>query len=650
MQASVLRALTRFNHSHTRLLLLVALCGLGFALRLHRLDFHALWWDEGITVYFAPLDPVAMARAAAVFEDLNPPAYRLAVGLWMRLVGPMPFSVRYVSLICGLLVVPLVWTVGRRTVGPGAAAIGATLAATGPALIYYSQEAKGYTFVALAVWLAHAFWLNLSRSGNLTRPREWLRRQAIAYAATITAALAAHYIAIFNAAADGLWALLSAWLRRDRGRLLVVWTLSLALALSVVLAYAEALLHETATGLEHTSEGYFARSLPAYIGIVAKELASSPVVSPAGIFAAIGLALLGLGGALSSEGHAKGRGLVVVWLLVPLALGYLFQRVYPFFFPRFLLYIVPALYLLAGAGLIALRRRIRAAGALMALILIVLNLASLNPIYTRPDNPDEDYRPLIAHLAPLTRPGDVVLYAYVWQVGYLQSYLPGNNLVFELIHYAPDSYKPDLIDPELSLIAREHARIWHLGYGGRSDDPTNLVAHWLKTHLLRAELHTFGKTELALYVRPDATSPPLSGEGPVERATFGPAIALDYTPISVTVRPGDVVGVPFTWRALASPGMRYAVFVHVRDADGYPLIQNDGDPVNGDHPTDLWRPGDVIADPHILLVRADMPPGRYPVFVGLYDRDTGTRVPVQDVAGQPLGDSLLVGTVEVVPR
>jgi len=185
---------------------------------------------------------------------------------------------------------------------------------------------------------------------------------------------------------------------------------------------------------------------------------------------------------------------------------------------------------------------------------------------------------------------------------------------------------------------------------GHLDDPTNLVARWLKAHLLRAELHTFGKTELALYVRPDATSPPLSEEGPVERATFGPAIALDYTPISVTVRPGDVVGVPLTWRASASPGMRYAVFVHVRDADGYPLIQNDGDPVNGDHPTDLWRPGDVIADPRILLVRADIPPGRYPVFVGLYDRDTGTRVPVQDAAGQPLGDSLFVGTVEVVPR
>jgi len=50
------------------------------------------------------------------------------------------------------------------------------------------------------------------------------------------------------------------------------------------------------------------------------------------------------------------------------------------------------------------------------------------------------------------------------------------------------------------------------------------------------------------------------------------------------------------------------------------------------------------------LVRADIPPGRYPVFVGLYDRDTGTRVPVQDAAGQPLGDSLFVGTVEVVPR
>lgn len=644
MKASVLRTLARFDRSHIRLLLLVVLCGLGFALRLHHLDFHALWWDEGITVYFAPLTPLAMAQAAALFKDLNPPAYRMTVGLWMRLVGPTPFSVRYVSLICGLLLVPLVWTVGRRTVGPGAAAIGAALAATGPALIYYSQEAKGYTFVALAVWLAHAYWLSLSRSGNLTRHRERLGLQAIVYAVVTTAALAAHYIAIFNAVADGLWAFTSAWLRRDRGRrLLVIWTLSLALALTIVLAYARPIFWETATGLVHTSEGYSTRSVLTYTSMVAEELARSPVLSPAGTLAAIGLVLLGLGGLLSSKGHARDRGLIAVWLLVPLALGYFFQWVYPFFFSRFLLYIAPALYLLAGAGLVALGRRMPGAGVFTTFILIGLHLASLTPIYTRPDNPDEDYRPLAAHLSPLIRPGDVMLYSYVWQAGYLQSYLPGNGLVF-------DYYTPASIDRELSSIVRDHARIWQLEYERRLDNPTHLVTRWLKAHLLRAELQTFGKTELAFYIRPDATFPPLSKGGSVERATFGPAIALDYTPITVTVRPGDVLGIPLTWRALTSPGRRYAVFVHVRDAQGYPLIQNDGDPADGDYPTDLWQPGDVIADPRALLVKADMLPGRYPVFVGLYDRDTGMRLPVQDAVGQPLGDSLFVGTVEVRPR
>lgn len=645
MKASILPTLARSNRFHARLLLLVALCGLGFALRLHRLDFHALWWDEGITLYFAPLNPVTMAQAAVLFEDLNPPVYRMTVGLWMRLAGPTPFSVRYVSLICGLLIVPLVWAVGRRTVGSGGAIVGAALAATGPALIYYSQEAKGYTFVALAVWLAHACWLSLSRSGTLRRTRRRLSSQAIAYGAATAAALNAHYMAIFNAAADGLRALMLAWLRRDRRRLLIIWILSLALALGAVLAYAGPIFRETAAGLEHTSESYSARPLLTYIGGVAKELAGSPVGSPTGIPVALGLALLGLGGILSAEGHIRGRGIIAIWLLVPLVLGYIFQRVYPFFFPRFLLYIVPAVYLLAGAGLVALGRRVPAVGGLTTLVLIGLHLASLNPIYTRTDDPNEDYRPLVAYLGPLIRPGDVVLYSYVWQVGYLQSYLPDNDLDFELTYYTPNS-----VNQRLSLIVRDHARIWLLGYMGHLDDPTNLVTRRLKHHVLRAELRTFGKSQLALYIRPDATSPPLSEVAAAGRATFGPAIALDYTPITVTVRPGDVVGVPLTWRALASPGMRYAVFVHVRDAQGYPLIQNDGDPANGDYPTDLWQPGDVIADPRALLVRADVPPGRYPVFVGLYDRDTGRRVPVRDAAGRPLGDSLFVGTVEVRPH
>lgn len=638
----MLRMFARFNCRRGHLLVIISLCGLGFALRLHRLDFHALWWDEGITLYFAPLDPVAMARAAALSEDVNPPAYRMALGVWMQVAGPSPFSIRYASLICGVLVVPLAWAVGKRTVGPGAAVIGAALTATGPALTYYSQEAKGYAFVALAVWLAHYLWLRLVSGQQRRYSRRWL--WLTAYGAATTAALAAHYIASFNAAADGLWALASVRRHRERARLLILWALALVIALSVVLSYARLILRETAVGLEHTSESYVARSLFAYVSEMAGGLSGGPTAPQMGILTAAGLSALGLAAVLSSRRAHRQQSLVLAWLLVPLALGFVLQRVYAFFFARFLTYTAPALYLLAGAGLIRLHRRAPAVGALVALALLGLNVTSLNSVYTRPDDPGEDYRPLAAYMKPLIRPGDVVLHSFTWQAGYLASYLPGNRLDFELGYYTPDS-----VGQRLSSLVLGHTRIWQLEYERHLDDPANLAAAWLKSHLLRADLRTFGKTELALYIRPDATSPPLSAQRPEQRLSslFGPAIVLDYTPLIATVRPGDVLGVSLTWRALATSGRRYGAFVHVRSLDGQLALQSDADPAGGERPTDLWQPGEVIADPRALLIGADLPPGSYEVFAGLYDRDTGARQPAQDAAGRPLGDSVLLGSIQV---
>ncbi|MBU1878893.1 MAG: DUF2723 domain-containing protein, partial [Chloroflexi bacterium] len=58
------------------------------------------------------------------------------------------------------------------------------------------------------------------------------------------------------------------------------------------------------------------------------------------------------------------------------------------------------------------------------------------------------------------------------------------------------------------------------------------------------------------------------------------------------------------------------VFVHVLDAAGHRLGQDDAPPVRAAYPSSAWRPGEVVADTHDVRVLPGAPPGAYRLRVG----------------------------------
>jgi mannosyltransferase len=84
------------------------------------------------------------------------------------------------------------------------------------------------------------------------------------------------------------------------------------------------------------------------------------------------------------------------------------------------------------------------------------------------------------------------------------------------------------------------------------------------------------------------------------------------------------------WQSTAAPAGDFLVFIHLIDEmNGETVAQVDGIPANGLRLTSGWRPGEVIIDSHLLPIPADLKPGRYHVYIGLYDPDSGERLPVR---------------------
>jgi hypothetical protein len=86
------------------------------------------------------------------------------------------------------------------------------------------------------------------------------------------------------------------------------------------------------------------------------------------------------------------------------------------------------------------------------------------------------------------------------------------------------------------------------------------------------------------------------------------------------------------WQSLCPIETDYTVFVHLVDQEGTIWAQRDSMPVDGERPTSAWQLGEIIGDTHVMTIDVEGPREGYVVEVGLYDHNTGTRLPLSSGA------------------
>lgn len=136
------------------------------------------------------------------------------------------------------------------------------------------------------------------------------------------------------------------------------------------------------------------------------------------------------------------------------------------------------------------------------------------------------------------------------------------------------------------------------------DDDTEVIAGRIKIPLNEA-------------LPADAQVAPLSG---------GLGVALSHQPLEACI--GATTTITIYWRGGDPLPADYSAFVHLRDAAGNVIAQHDGQPRNGSYPASVWSPGEVIPDGHAVVIPTEVVPGTYAIVVGLYDPQTGIRLPV----------------------
>jgi len=129
--------------------LLLALL-LGVALRLHHLGYKSFWGDEIWTAQVAErsLDYI-LAHTGVVPGHWFAPLYLAMAHYFVLFAGPGEFTIRLPALIFGILTLPMIYRLGRLFYGKVAGLVAALLLAVSPYHLWYSQDARWYSQVAL---------------------------------------------------------------------------------------------------------------------------------------------------------------------------------------------------------------------------------------------------------------------------------------------------------------------------------------------------------------------------------------------------------------------------------------------------------------------------------------------------------------------
>ncbi len=393
--------------------LLWEIVALGAVLRLIALGHKSFWLDEIASVVIARLPGISFWHWLWRQEG-NMALYYVLLHPWLH-VGLGEARVRLLSVIPGVLAIPMMYLLGARLFQKSTGILAALFLAVNTCAIVYSQEARGYSLLLLGVIASTYVFVRL-----IEAPTPAL---ACTYAVVAGALLYCHYFGIFVILAH---AVSLPWLPPGRR-----WkSLVLAATLFVVLALPVFwMMHTQDPG--HINWVQRPSLLEVYhLGVF---LAAESGKGAGTVLLALDLVLLAfffrhmrIVWAEADDRLQRWRyALVASGLLTPMVATLLISIVKPVFFHRFLIICLPAWILATVVGVEQIGGHRKRMGATFAVCL--LSLVSTVLSYTRVR---EDWRGVATYLIAQAGPQDRVL--YYQPIGFFatenyRDWLPGGN-------------------------------------------------------------------------------------------------------------------------------------------------------------------------------------------------------------------------------
>ncbi|MCP4427480.1 MAG: hypothetical protein GY803_23570 [Chloroflexi bacterium] len=500
--------------------LLLAVIIVAFGLRLHNLDSFSFWTDEGLTSLRASYSVSEIMSNTITIQkgsgkDTHPPFYYLLVHFSRQVWGRSDFAIRYLSLLAGTLLAPLLYQFGRRLEGDWLGVLAACLTAVNPLQIWYGQEARMYAvLVLLAAWMSYALWRMLATNN-------W-RRYWLPYLLLAGLTVYTHYTAVFLIAVQTLFGAWMLW-RNGQRRLVGGAAVLLFIAASPLIPY-------TIPRLFSGAEAAYSYISPwVILQDVARGFSFGVTVnfSPLIRLLTAGMAVLSLLGLIALSTWQRRLFLLAYLLATPAGIiaGSLIKPMY--MGVRHIMIGSPALLLLIAHGFLRLVAAAKQApssrqkafwggtAVLAVAVLITGPIIAIDNLYHNEHYVKDNFRDLIYYIEEKAGKNDIIVYNDAVLLATHQHYRRRMDLPVTAVPEYPLPAQTSL--DVLPSLASNYERIWFLPDppdDGRDDG--RLVRTWLDERLRIVGSHNaLGRSALVRVVA-YATSPALTAALPAD--------------------------------------------------------------------------------------------------------------------------------------
>lgn len=658
-------------YRHRRLLPVLLLLA-GFALRLYRLDYQSIWWDEGISLHLATssVGEIVLDR----LNNIHPPLYFFILKSWLALVGVTPFTGRYLSVLAAFAQIAVLFAATRYWSGrvyrrsspiPWIAAV---LLVISPLAIIYAQEIRVYAMLPLC-YLA-MLWSAERLLGGDRLPL----RSLIVLGALQWTGLHLHYIAVFAVAYIALWGVVVLGRRRNWGGLRR-WIALHALVVLASLPWLAAVLGNWAAVQAEAGAGTFTAApvpllyLPAQVwafhltglaGALSSDLVRVGSAVAAACLAGLAVACLAAGDRVPEarwSRRAMLARLVTHWL-APLTMGLVAWSVRSFSHPRYITMFAVMFMPVAAWLLYPARKTVeRLAALVLAVCLLGLSGWGLARYYFNPDTAKPDMRGVARYLEATAGPDDLILVEDTdWSLPFEYSG-PANVVMPRLDEAAApaDTTLARALDCTGDDPCAVAGRVFTVDYPRNTRDWQQRVPFELERRGTLVGEQTLGDVRVREYRLDARPGPPLDCEAeemPRSAVRFGP-LRLEAFWVEQGAPADTPVAVALCWRVEQPVTEDFVALLVLRDpVTGERVTQTDTALLGSTGaPTSYWSPGGAVTTYHLLHLPPGTPPIDAQLSAGVYSAGDEARTPVEAFAadGAPIGRLIPMSEVALGP-
>lgn len=463
------------------------------AVNLTRIAHPALWRDEVATMVAARRSPSAIFRLLH-HDDAPLGAYYLFMHFWIK-ISESALWLRLPSAIAAALAVVFLFLLGKRLVGTGPGVVAGVILAALPFSTRFAQEARPYALVMCGATAATWLLVGLIRNPG--------RRQWLAYSILLTATVLLHVFAVTLILAQ---LVTYAVAHRTHYRRYLPWLLSVLPA--VVVATVVGLF----TAKNSTSHAWIQKSrlrtpYDAAVNFAGTRPALALLLGAAVLGGCVGCWRARRRTSVSSSTiaiHLNVASVGLPWFIIPGALLIAISFTHPVFVPRYVLFSLPALALLAAGGAFSLwqalggTRSLRVAVAALATVALIVGVAKPQIDLRRLDSHTDDPKAEAGYLISVSKAGDGIVYSPRDLVHSLVPYgradqLPTDALLAEsaIASATLNGVEVPAISAAASILRFD--RLWVLEIPGLED--TSAIARTTAT-TLATHYHEVSATEL----------------------------------------------------------------------------------------------------------------------------------------------------------